>query len=310
MIKPDSADWCKAGAVSMETITYVLQQLSPLELVKVKPTKTSKQFLSQTFKESELCLIIGWLNNTGIAKKGNAKKAKTGKKVVVRGEEEIFSIQKEGENVRVKWEPGRVETLEPMENLKGIEEIYSKAFKSGSEVEVGKGKSFAGVRKINAMKTQDREQEERGFEMHAIPAWLHLNKCRDPLKPTKANESWIDGGTDLQTGIWNHVFQQDKWSTSILKLQPAPRVSKLNRLNEFLNPGPRIMPSSSSSSSSGSDQEAAASTGMATSAVDTATTALTESTASTAADLKRKSSFSSSGCDSVKRARVNSPPQL
>ena len=73
--------------------------------------------------------------------------------------------------------------------------------------------------------------------------------------------------------------------------QPAPRVSKLKRPNEFLNPGP-------------------ASTGMATSAADTATTALTESTASTAADVKRKSSFSSSGSDSVKRARVNSPPQL
>ena len=290
MINPDSADWYKAGAVSMETIHYVLQQLSPLELVKVKTTST-KQFLGQLSEKSELYLISGWLNTTESRKKGNVKKAKAGKQVVVHGEEAIFSIQKEGEHVRVKWEPMKEETLEPMESLKDIEEIHTEAFKSGSEVEVGKGTSFAGPRKIFAMKKQDREKKERGLDMHAIPAWRHLNLCRDPLKPTKANQPWITGGTDLRAGIWEHVFQQDKWSTSILRLQPASRAFKFKRPNEFLNPGP-------------------ASTGMATSAADTATTALTESTASTAADVKRKSSFSSSGSDSVKRARVNSPPQL
>jgi hypothetical protein len=287
MINPDSADWYKAGAVSMEAINYVLQQLSPLELVKVKTTKGTKQFLGQLSKKSELYLISGWLNTTESRKKGNVKKAKAGKQVVVHGEEAIFSIQKVGEHVRVKWEPMKAETLEPMESLKDIEEIHTEAFKSGSEVEVGKGTSFAGPRKIFAMKKQDREKKARGLEMHAIPAWRHLDLCRDPLKPTKANQSWIEGGTDLRAGIWEHVFQQDKWSTSILQLQPTSRAFKFKRPNEFLNPGP-------------------ASTRMA----DTATTALTESTASTAADVKRKSSFSSSGSDSVKRARVNSPPQL
>ena len=355
-MKPDSADWYKEGAVSMETITYVLQQLSPLELVKVKTKKTTKQFLSQTSKEPEFYLVSGWLNNSGFtsrmqddgkAKKGrekkkSAKKAKTGKKVVVRGEDEIFSIQKKGEKVCVKWEPLKVETQEPMENLKQIEEIHTEAFKSGSEVLVGKGSSFTRVRKVLAMKKKD--QKGRDFGMHAIPAWLHLDLCRDPLKPTKVNQSWIAGGTDLKTGIWKNVFQQDKWSTSILKLQRAPRAFSLNRPNCFLNPGPRDIASSGNKAaassgsdqaaastgmatnavdtattalttnavdtattaltfpSSGSDQEAAASTGMATNAVDTATTALTESTA---ADVKRKSSVPSrsSGSGSKKRAR-------
>ena len=274
MMNPVQARWYLDGCVGMETIMFVLKELSPLRLVQVtKNDKTVKAYLQRNFDAPDgiptVGLIVGWpAHGTKFVKR--AQVAKQQKLFVPDAPEGVYSIQRIPESddlVRVTWDPGRTTTEEPRHNLAHIIATCSTLFNSGAEVivddadddnehEDGELARAAKVR-VKRMKharsvfaQMKLDDAHKPLTMHAIPAWFTLDLCRDPMATTSNKGVSIKNG-----GIWTFL-QDNKNSTKVYELQDASKPGQVRRPHRFQDPGPRIptlpLPLSSSSTASSS----------------------------------------------------------